>query len=119
MRVGALKPGPALKAIKNPAVPDKSFERKSRSFLKDLIPDLGEFSDMEGHVGYYTRTPDGDPIIDKLPDQDNAWVASGFAGNGPTFAPLVGDVVSKLVLGEKPELNLHRFRIDRLRLKKK
>ncbi|HVE12956.1 MAG TPA: FAD-dependent oxidoreductase [Elusimicrobiota bacterium] len=119
MRLGSLKPGPSLKAIKSPAVPDKGYERKARTFLKDLIPDLGDFVDLEGHVGHYTRTPDGDPIIDKLPGEENAWVASGFAGHGPTFAPLVGDIVSKLVLGEKPELNLHRFRIDRLRLKRR
>ena len=35
------------------------------------------------------------------------------------FAPLVGQTLSQLVSGEKPAVNLHRFRIDRLRLKPK
>ena len=119
MRIGSLGKGPVLRAIKGPAAVDKAFERKSRAFLKGLVPDLCNFNDLEGHVGYYTRTPDGDPIVDRLPGEANAWVASGFAGLGPTFAPLIGETMSKLVCGEKPDVNLQRFRIDRFRLRRK
>ena len=119
MRIGSLRKGTPQRAMKQPLPPEKRFERTCRAFLKGLIPDLAGFSDLEGHVGCYTRTPDGDPIVDRLPNESNAWVASGFSGQGPTFAPLIGEAVARLICKEKNDLNLHRFRIDRLRLRPK
>lgn len=119
MKVGVFKRGPVVRQLSMPLEPDKKFENKARKFLKEYFPDLFDFTDMEGKVYLYTRTPDGDFILDRLPGQPNAWVAAGFAGNGPMFAPLVGQTVAQLVVGEKPPINLHRFRISRLKLRPK
>ena len=48
--------------------------------------------------------------------QDEDRLAAAFAGDGPMFSPLIGQTLSLLVSGEKPAVNLHRFRVDRLRL---
>ena len=117
MKVGWHKKGKVVRAPKMPVEPDKKFEKQARALLRASVPDLADFTDLEGRVYYYTRTPDGDFLLDRLPGTSNAWVAAAFAGNGPMFAPLVGQTVAELVSGKKPGINLHRFRISRLRLR--
>jgi len=119
LKFSSHKKGSKVRSPVMPIVPDKAFEKKARGFLKAVIPDLADFRDMEGRTYYYTNTPDGDFVLDRLPGTDNAWAAVAFAGNGPMFAPLVGQIVSQLVSGEKPGVNLHRFRIGRLKLRPK
>lgn len=89
------------------------FERKCRAFLKRYFPELASFTEFEGHNCYYDNTKDGDFIIDRLPDSPNAVVAAGFSGHGFKFGPLVGRTIAELIVGGKPELNLHRFRLGR------
>ncbi|MFH1723380.1 MAG: FAD-dependent oxidoreductase [Elusimicrobiota bacterium] len=117
LKMGCHRKGPVKRNPAMPVPPDDGYERKCRAFLKGFIPDLADFADMEGRAHYYTRISDGDFLLDRLPGTPNAWVAAGFGGNGPMFAPLVGRTVSQLVSGEKPGINLHRFRIGRLRLR--
>jgi len=119
MKIGTYKKGPIVRKVVMPVEPDKKFEGKVRAFLKTIIPDLCDFVDIEGKVYYYTRMPDGDFLLDRLGGLPNAWAAVGFSGHGPKIAPLIGSTVAKLVGGEKPDFNLHRFRYDRLRLRAK
>ena len=92
-----------------------AFERKCRTFLKRFMPELAGFTEMEGHIGYYSSTPDGDCILDRLPGAPNAFVAAGFSGHGFKFAPLLGKTLAELVVGARPDLNLHRFRLSRFK----
>jgi N-methyl-L-tryptophan oxidase len=119
MKIGSHKKGTVVRKVVTPIEPDKKFEAKARAFLKTIIPDLCDFTDIEGKVYYYTRTPDNDFLLDKLGDLPNAWVAAGFSGHGPMYAPLIGRTVAEMVSGEKPEINLQRFRLDRFKRKKK
>lgn len=119
MKVGLHREGPESRTPVMPLVPDRKFEKQCRKALKDFAPDLADFSEMEGRVHYYTRTPDGDFILDRLPGVENGWLAAAFAGGGPMFAPLVGQLLSQLISGEKPTVNLNRFRVGRLRLRPK
>ena len=94
------------------------FEKASRAFLKKFLPELAAFTEFEGHVGWYDNTPDDDFILDKLPDVPNAYVAAGFSGHGFKFAPIIGKSMAELMVGGKSELNLHRFRLARFKLRK-
>ena len=118
MKIGSHKKGPIVRKVVTPIEPDKRFEKKVRTFLKTIIPDLCDFTDVEGKVYYFTRTPDGDFLLDRLANMSNAWVAAGFSGHGPMYAPLIGRTVAELVSGGKTEINLQRFRYNRLRIKK-
>ena len=94
-----------------------AIEKSSRGFLKKLLPDLAGFSEAEGKVCHYDNTPDGDFLMDRLPDSPNAWVATGFSGHGFKFAPLIGKTMADLIVDGKTDLNLQRFRLNRFRLK--
>lgn len=94
------------------------FEKSCRKWLKRFIPEMANFTEFEGHVCWYDNTPDNDFIMDRLPDAPNAYVAAGFSGHGFKFAPIVGKSMAELMIAGKSELNLHRFRLARFKLRK-
>jgi monomeric sarcosine oxidase len=120
IKIGDHRKGP--KVLK--ADPDQlrelspKFEKSCRKFLKRFMPELAGFEDYEGHVCWYDNTPDDDFILDRLPDAPNAYLAAGFSGHGFKFAPIVGKSMAELMIGGKSELNLHRFRLGRFKLKR-
>jgi D-amino-acid dehydrogenase len=58
-------------------------------------------------------TPDGMPIIGRLPGTDNAWVATGHGMLGVTMGPATGRAIAEAIhTGSSPEL-LHPFSADR------
>jgi len=121
IKIGDHRRGPVVKT----ANPDEmrtmtpKFEKSCRKFLKQYIPELATFVDFEGHICWYDNTPDNDFIMDRLPDAPNSFVAAGFSGHGFKFAPIVGKSMAELIVGGKSELNLHRFRFGRFKLKKR
>lgn len=63
--------------------------------------------------GYYEVTPDHQAIIGHPPGEER-WVhACGFSGHGVQQAPAVGRLVSELVTGRTPFVDLAPFRPDR------
>ena len=116
LKIGDHRKGPAGKP--GPGAPTEAppaFEKKCRAFLRRYIPELADFTEFEGAVCHYDNTKDDDFILDRLPDAPNGFVAAGFSGHGFKFAPLVGKTMAELMMGGKPDLNLHRFRLSRFR----
>ena len=66
-------------------------------------------------AGLRPVTPDGVPIIGRLPAWDNVTVATGHSMTGLTHGPGTGRLVAQLVSGEQPEIDLHRFAPGRFR----
>lgn len=115
MKIGDCRKGSTGKLDAAPQETTPQFEKSCRSFLKQFMPDVSGFVDTEGKTCYYNNTPDGDFILDHLPDAPNAYVATGFSGHGFKFGPLLGKTAAELLTGGKPEINLTRFRLGRLR----
>jgi len=120
IKIGDHRKGPAVKKLdlEQLRTLTPKFEKSCRAFLKKYIPELAGFTEFEGHVCWYDNTPDDDFIMDKLPDAPNAYVAAGFSGHGFKFAPIVGKSMAELMVGGKSDLNLHRFRLARFKLRK-
>ncbi|MBI3553730.1 MAG: N-methyl-L-tryptophan oxidase [Elusimicrobia bacterium] len=116
MKIGDHRKGPIAKPGKGGETElPQAFEKKCRAFLKRFIPELTNFTEYEGHVCHYDNTKDDDFILDRLPDAPNGFIAAGFSGHGFKFGPLIGKTMADLVVGGKPELNLHRFRLGRFK----
>lgn len=64
---------------------------------------------------YYTMTPDGHFIIDRLPENDQLYVMSGFSGHGFKFLPVFGKLVSDAVLHDRWDSRLSFLSLDRFR----
>ncbi len=67
-------------------------------------------------VCMYTNTPDGDFVIDRVPQSHRVTVAGGFCGHGFKFAPVIGELLAEIALAGSTTLPtgfLKRDRFDR------
>jgi glycine/D-amino acid oxidase-like deaminating enzyme len=70
------------------------------------------FADAEftaGWTGPYDITPDWNPIVGAVPDQDGLFVAVGFSGHGFKLAPTIGEALAQAVLGLPPRVPIEAY----------
>jgi D-amino-acid dehydrogenase len=58
-------------------------------------------------------TPDGLPVIGRVPGYMGAYAATGHAMLGLTLGPITGQLIADLVVGESPFLEIEAFRAGR------
>jgi sarcosine oxidase len=61
----------------------------------------------------YTMMPDGDFLIDCLPDAPQIVIVSTCSGHGFKFAPAVGEIAAALALGRDVDQDISRFTLAR------
>ena len=88
-----------------------------RAFAKEtvrLLPRMGPVRVLRQWAGSYDKTPDAKPILgiaEKGPA--NLVQANGFSGHGMMISPMVGQLVAQLIAGQKPELDLRPYALER------
>jgi glycine/D-amino acid oxidase-like deaminating enzyme len=85
----------------------------------DIMPKIGKLNIVRQWGGSYNISPDHQPIISKAIEIDNFYMACGFSGHGFMLAPMTGLLVSELVLGQKPSLDIKALSINRFSSHKK
>jgi len=85
---------------------------KVREFIARRLPHLDP-EPIEVVTCLYTNTPDHHFILDQHPDLPNVAVGAGFSGHGFKFAPVVGEILTALVLGEDSPVELETFSLGR------
>ncbi len=58
-------------------------------------------------------TPDGDPILGRVPGKDRLFIATGTAGQGILLAPVIGRAISDLVLTGETDVEISPFGFER------
>ncbi|MGM0535710.1 MAG: NAD(P)/FAD-dependent oxidoreductase [Pseudomonadota bacterium] len=86
----------------------KAAEKAARK-----IYPLGERCDAEPWKGARPCLPDMKPIIGAAPGQDGLWLALGHGHQGFTLGPVTGLLLSQMMEGETPEVDMAPFRADR------
>ena len=67
-----------------------------------------------GYGALYAITPDWHPIIDRMPGLEGAYCAVGFSGHGFKMSPVVGQLMSELVVdGQARTIDLRPLRASR------
>jgi len=61
----------------------------------------------------YTNSPDGEFIIDSLPDDPRVTVAAGFSGHGFKFSGVVGEILADLAIHNTTDHPIQSFSINR------
>jgi sarcosine oxidase len=61
----------------------------------------------------YTMTPDGDFILDRLPECPNIIVAAPCSGHGFKFAPVIGEILADLAVNGATAHDISRFSLAR------
>jgi D-amino-acid dehydrogenase len=78
-----------------------------------VAPGLAGAGMLETRVGLRPLSADGLPVLGPVPGVAGAFVATGHGPSGLTLGPYSAALVSELVLGHAPALDLTPFRADR------
>jgi len=69
---------------------------------------------LERWFGWRPMTWDSMPIIDRIPSIENGWVAAGHNMLGLSMGAVTGKLVSEMVSGEKPHLDIKPLSVARM-----
>ena len=83
--------------------------------LNKILPTVNRSKINRTWGGVIDLTPDGLPVIDRVPNIKNLIVASGFSGHGFGIAPIVGRLLANLVLCQPPSLPIEAFQFKRFK----
>jgi len=80
-----------------------------RLYLAHRFPGMKDAPVLETRVCQYENTTDNNFIIDRHPANANVWIVGGGSGHGFKHGPALGEMVSKLVLGDESADPLYRL----------
>jgi sarcosine oxidase subunit beta len=117
VHVGSL----AGEEVHDPVDPDDYNESADGSWLPTIrqrlsrrYPAMHRGYGRGGYGALYAITPDWHPILDRLPGVAGAYCAVGFSGHGFKLSPVVGRLMTELVLdGQAKTLELSALRLAR------
>ena len=88
---------------------DALIPPKARSIAENLAKLVGApIEPRERWAAVFGRSPDGLPAIGRVAKNDRLWLASGFGGNGITFAALAAELLTAQLTGS-PDPDLACF----------
>jgi glycine oxidase len=83
------------------------------AFARELLPALRDAKITRAWAGLRPGSFDGLPYLAPLPGLKNAFVAAGHFRTGLFLSPATAVVMSQLMLGEQPRIDLAPFRVGR------
>jgi glycine oxidase len=100
---------------------DTGFEKRTTgegvqrllSFALDLCPALATARFERCWAGLRPGSADGLPYLGRLPNFENAYIAAGHFRSGLQFSVGTAVLMSQLIRGQKPQIDLTPFRPDR------
>lgn len=108
--IGCYTPEHPVKGISREASIEFLHEMPSR--MLNLIPSLSELKVLRQWAGWYTMTPDGNPIVGET-EVEGFWVIGGSSGHGFMLGPALGKCLAELIVNGTSSLPLDEFSLDR------
>ena len=68
---------------------------------------------LGANTGLYDVTPDGHPVVDRVPGAEGAWVIAGFSGDGFKYGPVLGRLLAEWLVDGAPSIDLRALRLAR------
>jgi sarcosine oxidase len=100
----------------DPEIANRSVDSEQvaacRQVCRKFVPDLADGEVIHSKVCLYDMTENSDFVLDRDPAHPELVYGYGFSGHGFKFAPLIGTLLSELILGIKPSFGLERFSAD-------
>jgi D-amino-acid dehydrogenase len=78
-----------------------------------IIPEIENPKNVERWCGLRACTPDGLPIIDRMPHHKNIYVSTGHALLGYTLGPISGKILSELIIHGRSSTPAKALALDR------
>jgi len=118
LKTAITRMGPHVRVAGTAELGDSSLkicERASKTLLKvmqDWFPDATDLSTASFWVGRRPMTPDGPPLLGKTPTR-NLYVNIGHGSTGWAMSMGSGRIVSDLITGREPEIDLSGLTLER------
>ena len=87
--------------------------RASWRFLEEMaktidlvLPKIAKLRVVRQWAGLYTMSPDRQPIYGRAQEVQGLYYAAGFSGHGFMFGPVTGVVLSEMILGLAPTIDV-------------
>jgi sarcosine oxidase subunit beta len=79
-----------------------------------MMPEkMAELRVLKIQEGHYDTTPDGQPILGCVFGREGYTLMTGFSGHGYMLAPAIGMVLSEILTGQRPSLDIKGLYLDR------
>ena len=78
-----------------------------------VLPAIEDAGLARSWVGLYEMTPDHHAILGPVDGLDGLHLANGFSGHGFQHAPIIGKIISELVTGAPPTVDVSSLRLER------
>jgi D-amino-acid dehydrogenase len=78
-----------------------------------VAPGLADAVVLEVRIGLRPATPDGLPVLGRVPGFANAFLVTGHGPSGLQLGPYSGALIADLVQGNQPRLDLSPFAAER------
>jgi glycine/D-amino acid oxidase-like deaminating enzyme len=82
--------------------------------LAQLIPSLKTARIHRSFSGVMDLIPDLQPVLGRIPNTENAYIAGGLSGHGFMYGPGACQAVAELMTIGRSEIDLHDYRPERL-----
>lgn len=112
LRTGEIVTGGNLLESEN-VTPDPKLSAQFADAARDLVPQLQNVDFPWAWCGRRPTTPDGLPIIDRVPGLSNLFLAGGHFRNGMLLSPATGKLLSDWIIADTPAPELGPFAISR------
>lgn len=106
--IGGGWPGAIIEAPGNRWQVLEDSVQSSLAVARELYPPTLGLKVARAWAGIEAFTPDGLPVLGRVPGVSGALVAAGFCGHGFALVPAVGDVLARLALGREAREDLWR-----------
>ncbi|MFT4960461.1 MAG: glycine/D-amino acid oxidase-like deaminating enzyme [Paracoccaceae bacterium] len=93
--------------------PDKALLEDVLQSARQLFPKMGDAQPKETWAGMIDVMPDEIPVIDRVPNHEGMWMATGLSGHGFGIGPGVGLLAAQLITGETPVADPKPFAFSR------
>ncbi len=88
-------------------------QQELRKLAREILPQLTDDRIEKSWAGLRPGSFDGFPYMGAVPEHHNVFVAAGHFRSGLTLSPGTAVVMSQLIRGEQPEIDLSPFRVGR------
>ncbi|HVH32104.1 MAG TPA: FAD-binding oxidoreductase [bacterium] len=87
-------------------------ERTGRAWAH-RYPGASDAQFRQGYASLYDITPDWQPVLGAVEGIGGLYIAAGFSGHGFKHSPALGEVLTALIAGEVPPIDVSMFRLSR------
>lgn len=81
--------------------------------ITSLLPFMKNVRVVRQWGGSYDMTPDATPIIGPVREIKGLYLSTGFSGHGFMLSPVSGELLSQLIIGETPSIDISGLNLER------